>query len=72
MSALGDYIHLTAKHYQKYGTNRKGSNQGSFYNYMSAHDFINNKLNEVSSFKQENDVKKILEQRLLANSSQNI
>lgn len=72
MSALGNYIHLMAKNYQKYGINRINSGQSSLYNYTSAHDFLNNRLNEVHSFNQDQQVINTLKQRLLANSSQNI
>ena len=72
MSALGNYIHLMAKNYQQYGVNRINSGQSSLYNYMSAHEFLNNRLNEVHSFNQSQQVINTLKQRLLANSSQNI
>lgn len=65
MSALGDYVHLLGRNYQKYGVSHKDSIKRS-YNYQTARNFLNKKLEQVKPVKEETI--QTLSRRLQANT----
>ena len=66
-SALGDYVHLRASNYLKFGTNRNGTN--NTYNYINARQFLNQRLGSVKTIKNQGTIDE-LSRRLAANTSQ--
>jgi len=70
MSALGDYIHLYAKNYDRYGTANQTDNKDVSkigYDYINSKVFINQRLMFVKPISDETI--NILQQRLQANTS---
>ena len=70
MSALGDYIHLYAKNYDRYGTANPTENEHVSkisYDYINSKVFINQRLAFVKPISDETI--SILQQRLQANTS---
>ena len=60
MSAIGDYIHLNAKNYNKYGINRYGEESREQYNFEKQKENINIRL-QASKIKNQKQLEKALE-----------
>ena len=60
MSAIGDYIHLNAKNYNKYGINRYGEENREQYNFEKQKENINIRL-QASKIKNQKQLEKALE-----------
>jgi hypothetical protein len=66
MSALGDYIHLLGRNYDKYGVSHKGDIKKE-YKYPTARDFLNERLKSIKPIKK--DAIEILSNRLQVNTN---